>query len=186
METILFLTLSIYFFQTNYNYKRTVFSQNSKTQINDLTNNRRIFAKHRFDTGLILQLISAALKAGISIPRSLEIIGNAMENKFGDELKITSKKLKLGLMWCKAWEKTSQFLAPIADSLEDAWNNGLSPESIINLKIKQLRKDKLFRAKTAGEQLGVKIVVPLGLCFLPSFIFIGVLPVIISLVNNLF
>ncbi|MDR3116679.1 MAG: type II secretion system F family protein [Bifidobacteriaceae bacterium] len=186
METILFLTLSIYVFLTNANYKRKFLFQGPQNQFKGLYNNKNIFARHIFDTGLILQLILAALKSGISIPRSLEIIGKAMENKTGDELKTISKKLKLGLPWTLAWKNTSARFNPIINSLEDAWNNGSSPESIINLKIEQLRKDKLYRAKTAGEQLGVKIVIPLGLCFLPSFIFIGILPVIISLVGNLF
>jgi hypothetical protein len=109
-----------------------------------------------------------------------------MQNKTGKELQVISKKLKLGNTWSFSWANCSPTLSYIESSLEDAWNNGSSPESLIKLKIEQVRKDKLYRAKIAGEQLGVKIVIPLGLCFLPSFIFIGILPVILSLISNLF
>ncbi|MDR2748603.1 MAG: type II secretion system F family protein [Bifidobacteriaceae bacterium] len=179
MEAVLFLTTSLYLLFSNQNSKSSSHFEMSFKRMNNP------FEKHTFDTSLIMELVLSSIGRGISIPRSLEVIGASMENKTGKELQIISRKLKLGNTWSFSWKGCSKSLTYIESSLEDAWINGSSPESLIRLKIEQIRKDKLYRAKTAGEKLGVKIVIPLGLCFLPSFIFIGILPVILSMVNNL-
>jgi len=40
-------------------------------------------------------------------------------------------------------------------------------------------------AREAAGRLGVRLVLPLGLCFLPAFILIGLVPVILSLAAGL-
>jgi pilus assembly protein TadC len=182
MATILFLTFGLYLLISQNNNSRSIQFFTLSKQNNNLS----IFANHKFDTSLILELILSALNSGVSIPRCLEIIGQKMNNSTGRELKTVSKKLKLGDTWTSSWKSVSPSLQSIGSALEDAWQSGTSPTTFIKLKIDQLQKDKLYKAKTAGEQLSVKIVLPLGACFLPSFIFIGIIPVIMSLIINLF
>ncbi|QIM17982.1 hypothetical protein G7066_03545 [Leucobacter coleopterorum] len=47
-----------------------------------------------------------------------------------------------------------------------------------------LRASSHTELEAAAERLGVGILVPLGICILPSFIVMGVLPVVISMVGN--
>jgi pilus assembly protein TadC len=41
------------------------------------------------------------------------------------------------------------------------------------------------RTRTAAGALGVQLVLPLGLCFLPAFVLLGLVPMILSLAGNL-
>ena len=39
-------------------------------------------------------------------------------------------------------------------------------------------------AEAAAERLGVKMMLPLGACFLPAFILLGVVPVVVSMLPD--
>lgn len=45
----------------------------------------------------------------------------------------------------------------------------------------QLRRDQQAAARQAAARLAVHLVLPLGVCFLPAFVLIGLLPVLLSL-----
>jgi hypothetical protein len=76
-------------------------------------------------------------------------------------------------------------LKKIKECLENSWYRGSSPVQAIDSYILDLSGYKDRENRKVAEQLSVKIVTPLGLCFLPSFIFIGVLPVLIALLGQL-
>ena len=48
-----------------------------------------------------------------------------------------------------------------------------------------IRREAQDRSETAAARLGVWLVVPLGLCFLPAFFLIAVVPAVISLAREL-
>lgn len=64
--------------------------------------------------------------------------------------------------------------------LESAWLQGDSPGVLIDAAIEQLDRDERARIERDAARLSVRLLLPTGLCFLPSFIIIGVLPVVIS------
>jgi hypothetical protein len=49
----------------------------------------------------------------------------------------------------------------------------------------QCRQDAAHRAAAAGERAAVLIAGPLGLCFLPAFVCLGVVPVVAGLAGDL-
>lgn len=48
----------------------------------------------------------------------------------------------------------------------------------------QLRQDAVHAAAAAGERAGVLIAGPLGLCFLPAFVCLGIVPVVAGLASD--
>jgi pilus assembly protein TadC len=46
------------------------------------------------------------------------------------------------------------------------------------------RSGRTATADAAARRAGVLIVLPLGLCFLPAFVFAGVLPVIVAVLGG--
>ncbi len=49
----------------------------------------------------------------------------------------------------------------------------------------EARADRAARGQAAAERAGVLAVAPLGLCFLPAFVLLGVVPVVAGLVGPL-
>nr|WP_081892317.1 type II secretion system F family protein [Bifidobacterium biavatii] len=68
----------------------------------------------------------------------------------------------------------------LEESLEPAWRRGVSPIARLDAAIEQLDADERARIEEAAGRLSVRLLLPTGLCFLPAFIIVGVIPAIAS------
>lgn len=127
------------------------------------------------DAVLVLHLVAAALRTGASIPRALAAVGTAAEQP---TLVRTGRLLLLGAAWEEAWGHESR--SALAAALEPAWCDGANPLPLLEHAAASLRSRGHHRAKQAAARLGVRLVLPLGLCHLPAFVLIGVVPVLLS------
>ena len=135
------------------------------------------------DIAIIAELVIAALDSGVSIPRALECIGRSAEI---EELVRVASCLTLGVRWDRAWEGCSEGLIRIAEVLREAWARGASVDHQLHALAEASRDQRLTDARAGAEELGVKLVVPLGLLMLPAFIFLGVAPVLLTMARNSF
>ena len=135
------------------------------------------------DIAIIAELVIAALDSGVSIPRALECIGRSAEI---EELVRAASCLTLGVRWDRAWEGCSKGIARIAEILREAWGRGASVDHQLHALAEASRDQRLTDARAGAEELGVKLVVPLGLLMLPAFIFLGVAPVLLTMARNSF
>lgn len=137
----------------------------------------------QLDPAVVLDLAAAGLKAGASIPQVLSSLDAALNNQ---QLNQVSKGLLIGLPWETAWQAFSNranppfWVTPLKEALEPAWKDGVSPESLLTGQSRQLRRQKDQRAKEAAQRLAVKLVLPLGLCQLPAFILLGIVPNVLA------
>jgi len=137
------------------------------------------------DVLMILLLIDAAIAAGVSVPRALGAVGAVAGGDDAWALRRASSALVLGSDWDAAWRGASARLDPVVDALALTWVSGAAPGPALTSAADQLRRERRDRERAAAGRLGVHLVLPLGLCFLPAFILIGVVPVLISLGRSL-
>ena len=133
------------------------------------------------DTALVCDLIAAALDAGASIPRALECLGRCSDR---EELSLVSKRLTVGLEWELAWEECPEQYLEVTEVLREAWMRGAAVDEQLRRFAATARKKRLTDARAGAEELGVRLVVPLGLLMLPAFICLGVVPVLITLAHS--
>lgn len=125
---------------------------------------------------VVLALLEAATQAGAALPRALQVVGRAV----GDPtLERVGGALTLGARWDAAWEGVRGRV--VADALRDAWTSGAAPSGALASAGSRLRRGAAARAKVAAQRLGVQLVLPLGLCLLPAFVLVGLVPVLLSL-----
>ena len=135
---------------------------------------------------LLVEVLRSGLESGLGIAQVLSKTGARLPNAQGRALILVAETLTNGLPWEEAWQTTEKHataeqtadLSWLQRHLEQGWKNG----NDLALSL-QLCKQTLFdQVKNAGEQasgkLGAKIVLPLGLCFLPAFICLGLVPVL--------
>lgn len=79
-------------------------------------------------------------------------------------------------------EGISAMLERVAGVLEASWEHGDAPVGCIDAAVEQMDRDERSDIERHAARLSVRLLMPMGLCFLPSFILIGVLPVIVSFV----
>lgn len=130
---------------------------------------------------LILQLLATAVGQGTSIPRALEVIGESVAGSYGTSLVQVARALHRAVPWRDAWVPVlaagrHEELSLIRDALEDAWDQGVSPVGRLDVAVKQIRMRRRGAIERGASRLAIRLLVPTGLCFLPAFILIGVIP----------
>ena len=136
---------------------------------------------------VLLELLAAALATGVSIPRALASVGAALPGPVGASLALAARGLELGATWPEAWAPALDDAPPVAglgvvaDALRSAWEDGTAPAAALRTAAEAERQRRRAAAKLVAARLAVRLVLPLGLCLLPAFILIGLLPILLSL-----
>lgn len=137
------------------------------------------------DTAMMLELVAAMLDAGAGIGRSLELVAASAAPQYRDSLRPVVSALAIGADWETAWRSSAVRLPEILelrDALGFAALTGAPSSAILYAQAARLRRERFRAAEKRAASLGVKLVVPLGLCSLPAFICLGVVPVLLALV----
>lgn len=133
------------------------------------------------DPAVAIDLANAGLRVGAGIIPILTALGESSDDR---EIVMVAKALRGGVDWEAAWENRSSSLAKeIEQALAPAWLEGVNPEILLQQQGEKIRYARESKAREAAQRLGVKLVLPLGLCMLPAFICLGVVPLIISGIN---
>jgi len=139
------------------------------------------------DTAMMLELVAAMLDAGSGIGRSLELVSASASSQYRESLRPVVSALAIGADWETAWRSSAVRLPEILelrDALGFAALTGAPSSAILYAQAARLRRERFRAAEKRAASLGVKLVVPLGLCSLPAFICLGVVPVLLALVPS--
>lgn len=137
------------------------------------------------DVVLVLDLLEVAVASGAPLPRAVEAVGDAVGGEDGAALTAAARALVLGAGWAAAWSAVPSRFAPVAACLADSWSSGVAPGPRLRAAADEVNRDRRRTAREAAGRLGVRLVLPLGLCLLPSFVLLGLVPVVLSLAGGL-
>ncbi len=131
------------------------------------------------DGAMSADLLQAALKAGASIPGALIALDMALgEEEESSGLQVAGRLLMMGATWDEAWNGVPARFDVLKDALQPAWEDGAAPLPLLERGAQMLRQGRERHAREAAAKLGSQLVPPLGLCFLPAFVLLGIVPVI--------
>ncbi len=136
------------------------------------------------DPVLMLELIGAMLDAGSGLGRSLELIAAHAEPEISRPLGPVVSALAIGADWETAWRGSRSVPAPVLalrEALGFAALTGVPSSAILYAEASRLRREQFREAERRAAVLGVKLVIPLGLCSLPAFVCLGIVPVLLAL-----
>lgn len=137
------------------------------------------------DVVLVLDLLEVAVASGAALPRAVQAVGGAVGGDDGAALAAAARALVLGAGWSAAWSAVPTRFAPVAECLADSWSSGAAPGPRLRAAADEVNRDRRRSAREAAGRLGVRLVLPLGLCLLPSFVLLGLVPVVLSLAGGL-
>ncbi|MDF9877858.1 type II secretion system F family protein [Cellulosimicrobium cellulans] len=137
------------------------------------------------ETGVLLELLAAAVRSGAAVPRALDVVGSCVGGREGAGLRAAGAALLLGASWDAAWATAPPRLAVVQRALRPAWLHGAAPAPALRAAAQASRQDRTASAKAAAARLAVHLVLPLGACFLPAFVLVGLVPVLVSLGSGL-
>jgi hypothetical protein len=136
---------------------------------------------------MILELVAAMLDSGAGLGRSLELIAGCASPQLGRSLGTVVAALDIGADWETAWRSPGQLCVEarkLKDALAFAALTGAPSSAILYAQAARLRREQFRMAEKRAAALGVKLVIPLGLCSLPAFICLGVVPVLLAMLPS--
>ncbi|MYU25842.1 hypothetical protein GTY84_29585 [Streptomyces sp. SID8352] len=135
---------------------------------------------------LAADLLAACVAAGAGPVLAARAVGEALGGPVGEALARGAAEVRLGSEPGAAWSGLAVLpgAEPLARLLERADVSGLPAAGPAARLAAQVRADRSRATTTRARRAAVMVTAPVGLCFLPAFIAVGVLPVVIGLAGG--
>jgi Flp pilus assembly protein TadB len=136
---------------------------------------------------LALDLTAAALRGGQPVAAALALGVPAAQPQLRAELLRVSGLLRLGADPDEAWRIVAghDVLAPVAAAARRSAHSGARLADAFDRLAADVRADLRVRAEARAQRAGVFAIAPLGLCFLPAFVCLGVVPVVVAVARGI-
>ncbi|OOC56034.1 MULTISPECIES: type II secretion system F family protein [Nocardiopsis] len=138
------------------------------------------------DLPVVIGLLAAGIRSGATVPVCLTAVSRAARGRLGEELSAVAEQLRLGADPVGAWRSPAlpEPLVAVGRDLARAADTGAPVADLLDRHVADLRRALRARGTARVERLGVLVVAPLGLCFLPAFVLIGIVPMAAELLSR--
>ncbi|MFE9428938.1 type II secretion system F family protein [Kitasatospora sp. NPDC006697] len=136
---------------------------------------------------LAADLLAACLGSATSPAQAAEAVARTVGGPMERRLSGTAAELALGAHPEACWDRFgagSAVLAPLARCLIRTTVSGAPPAQPLRELAASQRSAAARAAHARVRRAGVLATAPLGLCFLPAFVLIGIAPVVVGLVST--
>ena len=132
---------------------------------------------------LAAELLAAAVGSGAPPDRAAEVVGRAMGGPLGDGLSVAAAATRVGADPRSAWAGLLDDPAsrPIGRAMLRSAARGVSPVPVLQRVALDARDSARWAAEARARSVGAKAAAPLGLCFLPAFVLVGIVPLVATL-----
>ncbi|MFG1697070.1 type II secretion system F family protein [Nonomuraea sp. NPDC049309] len=153
-----------------------------KTPPHSQDDQRRITA----DLPFAADLMTACLRAGRPVSAATEIAATAIGGPLGERLMWVSTQLRLGADPEPTWAYLAKdpSLGNLSRAMSRAALSGAPVADVLTRLADDAREASRAASVAAARKVGVKAVAPLGLCFLPAFVLLGIIPVVAGLASS--
>jgi len=133
------------------------------------------------------QLLAALIAAGSNLLGALEALSPMLNSELKRRASRTIDLLKIGSPPSNAWREWVE--DPVtrdwAGGLIRAQERGRPLANLLRVSAVSLSEQRLIRVRLQISKLGVKLSLPIGICFLPAFIFGAIVPIVITFFSTL-
>ncbi len=136
---------------------------------------------------MAIDLLAACLRGGGAWHESVEAVGNAIGGPLGAELANVAARIRLGADPSAEWLALTDdpVLAPLGRTAARAASGGAPIAATLARLARDQRRTARAAASARARAAGVRAVVPLGLCFLPAFVLLGIVPAVAGIAQDL-
>jgi Flp pilus assembly protein TadB len=132
-------------------------------------------------------LLAACLRGGLPVPAAIRAIAGEVPEPAAGALHHTAELLALGADPVAAWAPAlaEPSTAELARGARRSARSGAALAAVAEGLATTVRSGADDLAEARAQRAAVAVTGPLGLCFLPAFLCIGVVPVVIGLATRL-
>jgi pilus assembly protein TadC len=139
---------------------------------------------------LLIELVAALVTSGATPTHALSLVASAVDVHGGDQallaavtpLRTVARLLELGTEPVVAWQELGQVerYAALAGAASRASRTGARLASVLQAHAERLRASAETELLARVNRAGVWCLLPLGLCYLPAFVCLSVVPMIVA------
>lgn len=133
------------------------------------------------DVANAIDLLALALRGGVGLVEAVEAVGGRLDGPLGFHLHTVAAAERWGAGSVDAWASVPAAWQPAARALRMASTAGIAPADVLADAAREIRRAEEQRLDVATARLGVRVVLPLGLLFLPAFVLTTVVPIVLAL-----
>jgi pilus assembly protein TadC len=132
-------------------------------------------------------LLAACLRGGLPVPAAVRAVAVGLPGEPGEALRRAAELLALGADPVAAWEQALRdpATAELARAARRSARSGTALAAVADGMATAARAAATEWSETRVQRAAVVVAGPLGLCFLPAFLCVGVAPVVIGLASRL-
>ena len=131
-------------------------------------------------------LLAVCLAAGVPVSGALAAVGEADPGPVGGHLNRVAALYRLGAEPHRAWEEGPEELAGLGRTLVRAGESGAAVVPALRSLAADGRAAARHEAEAAVRRAGIRVLAPLGACFLPAFLCLGVVPLVLGIAADVF
>jgi len=131
-------------------------------------------------------LLAVCLTAGVPPGAALAAVAAAVPDPLGQQLHGVAALYRLGAEPGRAWAAAAPALRPLARVLVRAGESGSAVGPTLRALATELRSEARGQAEARVQRAGVWVLAPLGACFLPAFLCLGVVPLVLGIAGTVF
>ncbi len=138
------------------------------------------------DLPLATELLAACLAAGALPPQAAEAVAGAVNEPLAGELRRVVATLRLGGDPVRTWAGLTEGpLQSLGAAFVRSADTGAPLVNLLTELATELRSRERIAAEAEARRVAIRAAAPLGLCFLPAFVLIGLVPIVAGLVQSL-
>lgn len=148
---------------------------------------RRRRLRVRAELPHLVGLLAAAVRGGLPPADGLRVVCGALAGPATETLAALPPRISLGVDPVDAWKslESDPALAPLGRALARSARTGEPVADALDRLGLELSARARAETEDAARRVGVQAAVPLGVCLLPAFLLLGIVPVVAGLVGQL-
>lgn len=150
--------------------------------------NRRSWGRSEPELPLVLDMLAGLLSSGQPLATGLELSASLAPPPLSTQLSQVGRMLRLGADPRAAWNAAADnpSLARVGATACRSAESGSALARSFTALAAELRADRTVELESRAQRVGVLLLAPLGLCFLPAFVCLGILPVVVGIASGVF
>ena len=136
------------------------------------------------DMAGVIDLLALTLRGGVGLLEAMEAVAARVGGPMGAQLQTVAAAGRWGVEDATAWASIPLAWQPAARALRMAATAGVPPADVLVRAAEEVRRAEQQRLEVATATLGIRIVLPLGLAFLPAFVLTTVVPIVLALARQ--
>lgn len=140
----------------------------------------------RRDLPHVVTLLGAALRSGAAPAVAVDLACRALPGAAADRLRPVAARLELGADPAAVWGELADdpVLGPLGRTLARTHRTGAPVVDAVDRLGDDLARRSRAEVEDRARAVGVRAAVPLGVCLLPAFLLLGIVPLVAGLASR--